>query len=91
MAAPYDHAVNLCIEAYKADRTPASWRMPRARLREFATAFDAVGAPLCVSTGDGWRMMGLPVEILADAGPEVVLSLIAIEPRGPAPKPAPTI
>lgn len=79
----YHRALSLCIEAYDADRTPASWRLGARLEPELRMARDAAGhylaAPLA---GGGWEFMGMPIEVLRDK-PDAVLTLIATMPGGP--------
>ena len=80
----YERAVTMCHEAYDADRTPASWRVPSHVMPEVLMATDASGGPACAIIGeDAVTFMGLPVEILRDK-PHAVLTLITTAPEGPA-------
>lgn len=87
----YERALTLCIDAYKDDRTPSSWRVPRHLEPVLRLAQDANGYYLAQPTGSGdWTFMGMPVEVLRDK-PDAVLTLVSVPAGGPEPRKTPVI
>lgn len=81
----YSRALDMCINAYASDLTPASWRMPERDLPLVIRARDLVGNLIAADVDGRERtMMGLPVEILPhDSKPSATLTLMCVQPGGP--------
>ncbi|MBY0395641.1 MAG: hypothetical protein K2X91_04110 [Thermoleophilia bacterium] len=87
----YHRALTMCIDAYKDDRTPASWRAPAHLVPALRMAQDATGQYLAQPTEGGeWTFMGMPLEVLRGK-PDAVLTLITAPPEGPAGRLPPVI